>query len=154
MQDPADRETSPIPQRLSKLAYLYFLLGAWDIALGLFFIGLHMVTGAGTGNNLFTTYLALCIGSGFFLIGLSRGLRRGSRGWRICALFITLGGLAAIAFRGYSLLAPYFQAHAHKPLPELSSKSILLLFCALLVQLWQYRVLTHPDVVDFFHGRK
>ncbi|HEV2696200.1 MAG TPA: hypothetical protein VG347_25160 [Verrucomicrobiae bacterium] len=94
-----------------------------------------------TWSNL--VYIWLCIGSFF----LSRGLRRGSRGWRTCALMLTWWAMLSTV--GGAIW--YFFSHdTHKrmdmsPITFFACSIIYFLFSA-----WQYRVLTRPDVRELF----
>ncbi|HTB86100.1 MAG TPA: hypothetical protein VK742_20810 [Candidatus Sulfotelmatobacter sp.] len=140
-----------IPPALSVLSYLYFLIGMGILALGAFFVGLDISTkGLDLTSNstiLGATHLVI----GLTLVGASRGLRRLSRGWRICALIFTWIGILGIIFEGCVLLAPQLQTVRHRSTGELSAQNIILLMvCALLFQLWQLRVLTRADVHDLF----
>jgi hypothetical protein len=151
MSDTQDIQKREIPRALSAISYLYFLNGVWILALGGFFMYLNFSTSSFNATDAATIWVASLMVFGFFLIGVSRGLRRCSRGWRTCALILTWIGIFGILFRGYELLAPHLILTSHKPVAELSEKSILFWVCALLFQMWQLRVLTRLDVRDLFY---
>ncbi len=143
-----------IPTALSIIAYLYFLIGMWNLAFGGYLIYLAVTTKGldltDPGDILVASYIIF----GLVLVGVSRGLRRCSRGWRICALIFIWVGILGVFSEGYKLLAPQLQTTSHRPIGALSAQNIiLLLVAALLFQLWQLRVLTRVDVRDLFYHR-
>jgi len=143
-----------IPPALSVVSYLYFLIGIGNLAFGGYLIYLVVTTKGldltDPGTILVTSYIII----GLLLIGVSRGLRRCSRGWRICALIFIWIGILGIVADGYKLLAPQLQTTSHRHIGELSPQTIILLVVgALLFQLWQLRVLTRADIHDLFYHK-
>jgi len=151
MRDTPDIQKREIPRALSIVSYLYFLNGVWILALGGFFMYAEISASSFDLTDTSSILVASMMVLGLFLIGVSRGLRRCSRGWRTCALVLTWIGLLGIIFDGYKLLAPHLQSVSHKPVAELSTKSLLFLVCGLIFQMWQLRVLTRMDVRDLFY---
>jgi hypothetical protein len=87
------------------------------------------------------------IGGAFALasIYLSRGLRSGSRGWRTCALVLIWWWFVVMTFDiGKYLLIHRIPDHAT------TMEFFIGYPIAFLVQIWQYRVLTRPDIKDIF----
>jgi hypothetical protein len=158
MSNTQNMQKRKIPLALSVISYLYFLIGIWNLAFGGFLISLVIPTKGLDLTDFNTIYFASLMMFGLLLIGVSRGLRRCSRGWRTCALIFTWIGLLGIISDGYKRLAPQLQPVSHKPIAGLfaglsTQNIILLLVCALLFQLWQLRVLTRVDVHDLFYHK-
>jgi uncharacterized membrane protein HdeD (DUF308 family) len=153
MSTQTDNEVRLIPDSLKRLSNLYLLCGVLSIAVAVFFMGNELWAPLHPGDLLFTAWLAAGIAAGLFLIGMSRGLRRGSRGWRIWGLFVIWIGLVAVVYKAYLMIEPHLNVRPNQRLPELTSTALALLVGALILQLWQLRVLTHPDVVDFFRRK-
>jgi hypothetical protein len=140
-----------IPAGLAVVSYLFLatsvLILAWNAFL------LHL--GAPIQLNVFVGVLAIFI---------SVGLRRCSRGWRICALATIWWTFIALAWKAYDLLSRYFQAITHKPVDEhpvglyvtpadkLPVGFLVILAVFFLIQIWQYRVLTRPEVRELFYS--
>lgn len=144
-----------IPAGLSIIAYLYFAAGVWLVAENafLFYLVIHSNSGGFDPTQPVNIWLACTTALGLLFIGLSLGLRRGSRGWRNCALILIWIGFADVGLHAYWLFAPYFHIHTHRPIIELSTRAILILVGCLLLGMWQYRVLTRLDVRDLFYGK-
>jgi hypothetical protein len=134
-----------IPVSLIILSYLYFLPAG--IVLGLL---ISMAT-LGIYTTDFSVMVALWdwILAGLMLVifftCLSRGLRRCSRGWRMCTLvMIGLGALYQLWLLASSVL--YVRNTPHETVLEFYLQCGL----SMLILLWQYRVLTRPDIKDLF----
>jgi len=139
-----------IPTGLSAVSYLFFTAGV----LILVWNGFLMYLGAP---------IQLGILIGILAIFISQGLRRCSRGWRICALLVIWSGFIGLAWKAYDLLSRYFLAPAHKPFNEhpvglyvtptdqIPVRFLAILAVFFLIQVWQYRVLTRPEVRDLFY---
>jgi len=140
-----------IPASLTVASYLFFTAGV----LILTFNALIYYLGAPIQLNILL---------GIFTIFISRGLRRCSRGWRICALVVIWWGFIGFAWTSYKLLSRYFQAVAHKPFDEypigiyatpadkLPVNFLVILVVLVLIQVWMYRVLTRPEVRELFYS--
>ena len=140
-----------IPAGLSAVSYLFLATGVLILVWNAFLIHL----GAPIGLDILIGILA------FFI---SLGLRRYSRGWRICALVVIWWGFIGLAWKAYDLLSRYFQAAAHKPFNEhpvgfyatLAEKLpvglLIILAVFFFIQVWQYRVLIRPEVRDLFYS--
>jgi len=132
--------TTPIPTSLKVVAFLFILSGITSI--------IEIIVSLMHGHiNINFGVLALFIGL---------GLLRLSHGWRTCALvflWIAMVGIPLIAIYFLTLTAP-------KPLDYTLfgqkigqvSKEFGIVFGALMFALavWQYRVLTRPDVRRLF----
>jgi hypothetical protein len=133
-----------IPVSLAILSYVFFVpAGICFAAIG--FISLMFLF---TGGFPPGQIMLMCLGFGvfgMFWLLLSRGIRRCSRGWRTCALVITWWQFASLA---YCLVQCFFtQRIPDQQKPAEFFTGIALSFA---FQLWQYRVLTRPDVRDLF----
>jgi hypothetical protein len=145
---PVKRE---IPAGLSAISYLFFTTGVLILVWNVFI----MYLGAPIQLDILIGILAIFI---------SQGLRRCSRGWRICALVVIWWGFVGLAWTAYNLLARFFQSAAHRPLDEhpdglfvtpadeLPVCILVTLAVLFLIQVWQYRVLTRPEVRDLFYS--
>jgi len=129
-----------IPTALSVVSYLFLITGI----LAVIEIIVSATRGAIHPNFLFL---------GLWIFG---GLRRYSRGWRTCALvfiWISLIFLAVIIgvilFVGGALWQRPSD-HNVVELPLVWSLMIVVPFFVL--TLWQYRVLTRPDIRSLFYG--
>ena len=133
-----------IPVSLAVLSYFFFLPGGLCFA----YVGFVLLMVLLDGNFPPGEILLMCLGFGAFGVFwflLSRGLRRCSRGWRTCALVITWWGFGVIAYG----LAQYL--FTHKIPDQLTPREFFPeLALSLVFQIWQYRVLTRPDVRDLF----
>ena len=134
-----------IPVSLAIVSYLFFLPGAMGFAAVIFILALLIISGGQAISGW--AVLGCIVGSavGIFWLLLSRGLRRRSRGWRTCALVLIWWGFIAIA---YSIVR-YFLTHA-TPRHDPPVMFWLEYGVGFIVQVWQYRVLTRPDVRDLF----
>jgi hypothetical protein len=134
-----------IPVSLAIVSYIFFLPGG--ICLGFVASALLFLIYAGGIPGSGTILLSCLAGTayGIFCLCLSRGLRRCSRSWRICALVIIWWGFIAMA---YSIVR-YFQTQA-TPRHDTPMVFWLEYGIGFIVQVWQYRVLTRPDVRDLF----
>ena len=128
----------PIPTALSVVACLFLVAGIAGLA--------------GTVTEL--THGRVHVYGEILGIPIFFGLRRLSRGWRICALiFLWLSCIALFV----GIIAPIF---VHSPFTlhylgldfPMVQPSLLAVISALLLPLvlWQYRVLTRPETRDYF----
>jgi vacuolar-type H+-ATPase subunit I/STV1 len=135
------------------------IVSCYLIANGIFQIGWSIMIGQYIGN-----VPVLNIIYGVLVLFISSGLRRCSRGWRICALVVIWVGFIGLAWTAYGLLLRYFFTVAHKPIndhpvgfyvTQANQISVVFLVTSLavhfLVQIWQYRVLTRPAIRDLFY---
>jgi|GEM_PF-5471183 len=136
-----------IPVSLAVLSYLYFLPAGLCFAYLTFFVCLLVFSGGGGSalSGFIILGCAACGAIGLFFVCLSRGLRRCSRGWRTCALVFIWWGFIAGAFSiGQFLLTHKTPTH-EMPTVFLAGSAL-----GFIVQIWQYRVLTRPDIRDLF----
>jgi hypothetical protein len=134
-----------IPVSLAIVSYLFFLPGG--ICLGFVasaFLVFILVGGFHVSGVIILSFLA-GTAYGIFCLCLSRGLRRCSRGWRTCALVIIWWGFIAMAYSIFRYLQP-------QPTPRHDTPMVFWLEYGFgfIVQVWQYRVLTRPDIRDLF----
>jgi len=136
-----------IPVSLIILSYLFFLPGAVSFGFAILLLTLFVLLGGPTISGYTVLGCAFGFANGIFWLLLSRGLRRGSRGWRTCALFFIWWGFIATAYG----IGQYLLTHKT---PDHETATAFLLECAfaLVWQAWQYRVLTRPDIRDLFYG--
>jgi len=132
-----------IPVSLTIVSYLFFIPAAWSFAAVIVFLVVFFLPGGDSG--IFILGCVACGAIGMFWLLLSRGLRRCSRGWRTCALVLIWWGFIAIAYT----VGRYFLTHT-TPRHETPMFFGLEYGLAFIVQVWQYRVLTRPDVRDLF----
>jgi hypothetical protein len=125
---------------LSVISYLFLIMGIVAV--------IEMVITASRGG----IHPDFCVlGLGIFV-----GLRRFSRSWRTCALVFTWFGLiglaAMIGFILYDGGMVFRRPSDLKfvDLPLIWSLMIVMPF--FMLQVWQYRVLTRPDVRSLFYG--
>jgi hypothetical protein len=136
-----------IPVSLSIVSYLFFFPGAMCFAFIALAILLLFLPGGSFASGIM--FLPCLIGGayGFFCLCLSRGLRRCSRGWRTCALVIIWWGFIVMAFG----IGRYLLTHK-TPSHETTIEFLAGYAFGFVVQVWQYRVLTRPDIRDLFYG--
>jgi hypothetical protein len=104
--------------------------------------------GVGWNNEIILSWLGGAFG--IFSLFLSRGLRKCSRGCRTCALVLIWWGFIGLAFSiGRSFLT-YVQTYDH----DYKSTVRFWILCGLyfIFQVWQYRVLTRPDIRELFYN--
>jgi hypothetical protein len=129
-----------IPTALSVVSYLFLITGVLSV--------IEIVFSATRG----------AIHPNFLFLGLwiFAGLRRYSRGWRTCALvFIWISLISLTVFIGIILFdggALWQRPSDHKlvELPLVWSLMIVVPF--FILEMWQYRVLTRPDIRSLFYG--
>lgn len=119
------------------------------------FAVLLVIYSVGTGWNN-EIILPILIGGAFGIVSLflSRGLRKCSRGWRTCALVLIWWGFIGLTFSiGRSLLT-YIQTydHGHKTADALTVRFWIVCGLYFIFQVWQYRVLTRPDIRELFYN--
>ena len=159
-EDPCLVEAPPVATTIRrKIPLSLSIVSCYLIASGIFQIGLSIMIGQYIGN-----VPVLNIIYGVLVLFISSGLRRCSRGWRICALVVIWVGFIGLAWTAYGLLLRYFFTAAHKPINEhpvgfyvTQANQIPVVFLVtslavhFLVQIWQYRVLTRPAIRDLFY---
>ena len=101
---------------------------------------------------------------GFLGLWICAGLRRYSRGWRTCALvFIWLGIIALGSMIALYLFCVIFNAEQIIQAPPFGFTDFkkseaefiwpLVVFAVFfMLQIWQYRVLTRPNIRNLFYG--
>ena len=140
-----------IPTGLSAVSNIFFASGVMLFARNVLLVGLLVYSSGFDGTDIVTMWLITGMAFGLLFVGVSSGLRRCSRGWRTCALTLIWIGIIAIVSESFRLVAAQFQVAAHKLTTELSTKTLLLLLAGLLFEMWQLRVLTRPDVCEWFY---
>jgi len=134
-----------VPVSLVIISYLFLIPGAMYLSVIIFIIILSFFGGFPGGFTTWLCIFAAPIAVFFFL--LSRGLRRCSPGWRICALVLTWWGFLVIAFK-----VGYFLTHGATD-GESTLEFLVTYALGIIIQIWQYRVLTRPDVRELFYGK-
>ncbi len=146
-----------IPFSLAIVSYFYFLPAGVCFG-GIGFIILmclpFAIFSGGVSNVLFFMifYCGLLGMIGLFWLFLSRGLRRGSRGWRFFTLLLLSFGLLVDVYQiGKYFLTGYFSLTIlYTPAPH-HTQAQLVIYCFFAAfKLWQIRVLTRPDVRELF----
>ena len=102
-----------------------------------------------TGLHENILYVLFGAAYGIVSVYLSRGLRRCSRGWRTCALALIWWDFIMIEFA----FVQYFLTHKNsheKTTPIELLLEIASVALTIGIPLWQYRVLTRPDIRDLF----
>ena len=90
--------------------------------------------------------------TGLFWLFLSRGLRRGSRGWRFFTLLLLSFGLLVDVYQivKYFLTGYFSLTILYAPAPH-HTQAQLVIYCFFAAfKLWQIRVLTRSDVRAVF----
>jgi len=160
-EEPRSVEAAPVARTIRrKIPLSLSIVSCYLIASGIFQIGLSIMIGLYLAN-----IPILNVVYGVLILAISRGLRRCSRGWRICALVVIWIGFIGLAWSAYGLLLRYFFTAALKPINEhpvgfyftqANQISVVFLVTTLvvhfLVQIWQYRVLTRPAIRDLFYN--
>jgi hypothetical protein len=144
-----------IPISLSIVSYFFFIPGAMGL-MGFFLIAAAFIF---FGSPPDRDKIAILYGFGggafgIFYVCLSRGLRRCSRGWRTCALVLIWWGFIGLAFSiGRSFLT-YVQTydHDHKTVDAFTIRFWISCGLYFIFQVWQYRVLTRPDIRELFYN--
>src|SRR5260221_10533190 len=127
------------PIALSVISYLFLIMGIVAV--------IEMIITASRG----------AIHPDFYVLGLGifAGLRRHSRGWRTCALIFTWFGLIGLAVMiGFILFdgGMVFRRPSDLKFVDISLIwSLIIVMPFFVLQLWQYRVLTRPDVRSLFY---
>ena len=126
-----------IPISLSVVSYYFFTIGLLTAILG--FVGVE-----DTRTNLrFTPFIMLI--QGVLYVFISRGLRRCSRGWYICAVIIAfLAPIWSVCLTVYYFLSIDFQARAFP------FGFLFIMFFSFLIEVWVFLVLTRADVRALF----
>jgi hypothetical protein len=138
-----------IPVSLAIVSYLFFLPAGIFFGLVAFTIFMLIVAeslaGGIPGSGIILLLCLAGIAVGIFYLCLSRGLRRCSRGWRTCALVLTWWGFILLAFGIIRYFLTHATPHHEKPIFFWLGYGL-----GFILQVWQYRVLTRPDVRDLF----
>ena len=129
-----------VPISLSVVSYIFFTIGLLG-AIG----GFTTLAVAQTDLPL-SPLMSLLLG--ILYLFLSRGLRRCSRGWHICALIVGSFGLILTVFRAVR----YFLSLAVHSTDTLPYGFLLALIFTLSVQVWIIQVLTRADIRRLFYG--
>lgn len=134
----------PIPVSLVILSYIFFLPAG--ILFGAVFFLFVLAVFAGM-PDLVSIMPLIVIGFGFgmFWLLLSRGLRRGSRGWRICALIVIWLGMLTNAYD----MGRFFLGFGTPP-GESAQFFLIGSVLSLALGIWLLRVLTRPDIREWF----
>jgi hypothetical protein len=134
-----------IPVSLAIVSYLFFFPGAMCFAGVISILALIVISGGDAIGGWVVPGCVLGLAVGIFWTLLSRGLRRCSRGWRTCALFFIWWGFIAIAFN----VTRYLMT---QKTPDHESATLFWVGYGMgfVLQVWQYRVLTRPDVRELF----
>ena len=130
-----------VPAALSVLSYLFLFFGVWSALIQIIQL-VMLFRGSGLG-----------IQPGIIGIWIYRGLRRGSSGWRLCALYIVC---SCIAIGLFGLGLPFFydkpvlfNGWGHSwPMPAAVFLAIVMSW--LLASVWAFWVLTRRDVPAWF----
>jgi hypothetical protein len=135
-----------IPVSLLVVSYLFFLPAATCFAFIAFIVICLFLSSPSAVSDFLFPACAIAMGIGIFFVCLSRGLRRCSRGWRIAALvFIWLGFIEMMVYIGKYIVTQKTPRH------ETAMEFWLELALSFLLLLWEYRVLTRPDIRDLFY---
>ena len=144
-----------IPSSLSVVSFLYFLLGFKCVLWLLGGIYVLMKLWA-SGASIKIPTLLFCLWQPFVIgFWICAGLRRFSRGWRVCALvvswwmLITLGlALAHLIMGSWLPLNPLDQ----RLVADLPRNWLIIKFgIGLVLVVWQYLVLVRPDVKALYY---
>jgi hypothetical protein len=119
-----------IPIRLSIVSYCFFASGV--SYLGWFLLAAYL-----------ERFLLLNLIVGVLNLFVSRGLRRCSPPWRVCALVL----ICSAFFKGCFSIHQNFIHHPHLPIVAF----IIIWSSSLLILIWFYRVLTRPDIRELFN---
>ena len=134
-----------IPVSLSIVSYIFFFPGAMGFALVVFILAVLVISGGEAIGGWAVLGCIFGLAFGIFGLLLSRGLRSCSRGWRTCALVLIWWGFIVMVFD----IVRYLMT---QKTPNHESATLFWLEFAFgfILQAWQYRVLTRPDVRDLF----
>ncbi|HEY3761121.1 MAG TPA: hypothetical protein VGN23_05190 [Verrucomicrobiae bacterium] len=135
-----------VPVSLAIVSYLYFFPAAMCCAVIAFIMMFSFLGASLSGRMVLMCMVAAALA--VFFVFLSRGLRRCSPGWRICALVLIWWGFLAIAFD----VGHYFATH-ETPRHESPREFFIYYGLTIIIQIWQYRVLTRPDIKELFYGK-
>jgi hypothetical protein len=131
-----------IPVSLTVISYFFFTVGLLAAIMG--FGG--MVVAKTNFPLLPLIYLVF----GVVYLFLSRGLRRCSRGWHICALIVTSCSLILTIYRtAQYILSPAFHGTSTFPYGFLLGQILALSF-----QVWILQVLTRGDIRYLVYGSR
>jgi len=145
-----------VPVSLLFVSFLFFFAGVMS-ALWLI-CGVVTLVGLGASGTSLTFPILFHFLWHPFIVGfwIFFGLRRLSRGWRICALVMTwwifIGLLWVLAYL-------FFGPQLHLSPPDVRMVGVAMSWIlvkvslAFLLVVWQYRVLTRPDIRNLFYGQ-
>jgi hypothetical protein len=141
------------PISLTVVSYLFLFMGILSTIWLLFGI---VALFSSSGAPITFTFMFHSLWHPFILgLWIFMGLRRFSRGWRICALVVTWWLFVSLTL---ILLYVLFGSQFHLSFIDqrIASRAmgwLLVKVClALVLAIWQYRVLTRPDVRSLFYG--
>jgi hypothetical protein len=134
-----------IPVSLAIVSYFFFVPAAICFAGVIAILALLILSGGEAASPIAMLCCIGCGAIGMFWLLLSRGLRKCSRRWRICALVLLWWGFAGMTIT----VIRYFLTH-QAPNHETSTEFFAVYAFGFIVQIWQYRVLTRPDIRDLF----
>lgn len=113
------------------------------VLIALYLLGLGVLT-----TNLMEILSRLLGGAmAILFVYISRGLRMGSRGWRTCALVFIWLEFMALTFG----IVHRFIAQGHMQ-QKWATTDWLESALGIILLIWQYRVLTRPDIRDLFYN--
>jgi len=144
-QEPTAKSVTPvlrrkIPISLSVVSYIFFTIGLIAVIRGF----AALVT-AKTDLPLAPLIMLIL---GILYLFLSRGLRRCSRGWYICALVVASCRLLYTIYQ----VVHYVLSHAADTTGTLLYSFLLAVILGLLIQAWILQVLTRADIRRLFYG--
>jgi hypothetical protein len=125
-----------IPMSLSVVSYIFFGVGLLMIIMGF------------AGAAAARADLPLSLIFGVLYLFISRGLRRCSRLWHICALIAISCSLILVAYGAVN----YFLSPAYRGMDKFAYRFLLVLAFGFLVRVWMLQVLTRGDVRRLFYG--
>jgi hypothetical protein len=143
-----------IPVSLSVVSCLFLLAGVMS-ALWLICGIITLIHLEASGTSLTFPILFHFLWHPFVLgFWIFFGLRRLSRGWRICALVVTWWIFALLWILAYLFFGPRLRLSPPDVRMVGMAMSWLLVKVGLafLLVVWQYRVLTRPDIRRLFYG--
>ena len=134
-----------IPVSLIILSYLYFIPAALIYGWVGFMVVLCFMATDFSAIIASLVWILVGLAVAIFYTCLSRGLRRCSRGWRTCVLILTS---VQVVFSVYGIVRHFSE---NKPADHTTMTEYLLTWAlGFFFLLWQYRVLTRPDIKELF----
>ena len=146
-------EQYKIPKSLSIVSYIFFAQGI--ICLLGFVGGAISMRYSNSGREILWFFFeGVC---GIILLLLSRGLKRCSNGWRICALVLIWWEIISQVFGVCWSLLDYIKSYGHQQkIKDAFTHEIVIGFWIIfslgfIIQIWQYRVLTRENIRELFY---